>query len=114
MIVREEMHLPGSLAALAGVLCSGSELGSLPESAQDRIILVCRKKRKWALGRTYFFDVISVRICASTILTGSPTTVQWWIGPRIEDYAWKESNVCAQGRAASCPSPAADGWASIT
>src|SRR3989304_2733075 len=29
-IVKEEVHLSGSLAALAGALCSGSELGSLP------------------------------------------------------------------------------------
>ena len=29
-IVKEEVHLSGNLAALAGALCSGSERGSLP------------------------------------------------------------------------------------
>jgi hypothetical protein len=26
-------------------------------------------------------------------LSVSPTTVQWWIVLRIEDYEWKDSNV---------------------
>jgi hypothetical protein len=27
----------------------------------------------------------------------TPTTVQWWLGPRIDDYAWKETFQSAVG-----------------